>query len=303
MTRRHALVVCCVLLTSVVALTAQIVPQRGFRTAPLGKDTLCFRYRFVAGDSLLYKAEARDSITFGKDELIVKEREEWIGVICDSVDAQGRFHLRQQVLSSTERSMVRPSGDTAWRESSHWRGRTAYLVIDSLGMRHRTWVDDDTRAALTLGGAFQPLLLVVLGRSCGRQNESWTVDDTTLYVENGVPEPAVIRKALVRVLDKADTLGMRFHQLQYTQTGIGRMVMPANASTGGLMLDAITNAFGKLSLDMERLIPFHLFATSENKITIASGGSTKEGKHLTSMNYHLVRVISRDPARQYFAAP
>lgn len=301
---RHSLtVLVAVFFVACTSVTAQIIPQRGFRTAPLGTDTLCFRYHFVAGDSLLYKVEARDSIYFGKNEIIVKDREEYVGLLCDSVDRDGNYHLRQKVLSVRERTTIRPSGDTAWRETSPWIGRTAIMVIDSLGRRKRVAVDDDKRAALTLGGAFQPILMVVLGGSCGRQNESWTHDDTTLYVENGVPEPAVIRKSLVRVLDVADTLGMRFHQLQYTQSGVGRMAVPATADMRGATLDAVINAFGKLSLDTERRIPFHLFATSENKLTIVTGGTTKEGKHMASINYHLVSLISRDPSRRFVGGP
>lgn len=297
---RHSTAVCLMLLLLALASTsAQILPQRGYRSLPLGKDTLCFRYHFVPGDSLLYKVEAIDSITFGKQESYAKQRFEWVTLICDSVSSAGHYYLRHLVLVSREITIAYPQMDTALRETSPWKDRTAYIVIDSLGRRIRTWVDDPGRAALTLGGSFQPLLLPTIDTSCGRQNQSWTVSDTTLWVENGVPAPALRYQSLVRVIDKVDTLGMRFHQLQYTQSGIGRMVMPAASQTGAMTLDGIINAYGKLSIETGRHVPFHLFATSENKITIDAGGRTKEGRHFITMNYHLMQINSRVPARRY----
>ncbi|MBU3741435.1 MAG: hypothetical protein FGM24_04025 [Candidatus Kapabacteria bacterium] len=296
-------VLAVVLCGSVWTATGQIVPQKGYRTLPLGKDTLCFRYRFVAGDSLLYKVEAHDSIVFSKTEAYAKERFEWVTIICDSVTADGLYHLRYQVLATREMTIAHPSKDTAVRESSPWTGRSAHLVIDSLGRRIRTYVDDPAKAAITLGGSFQPLLLPVLDTSCGRQNQSWVVDDTTQWVENGNPAPLVRFQSLVRVIDKADTLGMRFHQLQYTQSGIGRMVVPETPQTAAMTLDATINAYGKLSIETSRQVPYHLFATSENKINVSSGGRAKEGRHLISMHYHLMQINSADPTRRYVEPP
>lgn len=297
----RVLLVCTVALALHAATHAQIIPQPGARTAPLGKDTLCFRYHFLPGDSLLFKVEANDSITFGKTEQYAKQRFEWLNVVCDSVTRDGHYALHFEILASREATVAYPNPDTSFRESSPWKGRRSYVVMDSLGHRLRTWVDDPRRAALTLGGAFQPLPMPTLDTSCGRQNQSWTVSDTTLWVENGVPSPAVRYQALVRVLDKADTLGLRFHQLQYTQSGIGRLHMPASAQTGAMTYDAVINAYGKLSVETSRNIPFHLFATSENKVSINVAGRVKEGKHFISMNYHLVQLNSSDPSRRYVA--
>lgn len=75
--------------------------------------------------------------------------------------------------------------------------------------------------------------------------------------------------------------------------------MPASAQTGAMTLDGIINAYGKLSIETGRSVPFHLFATSENKITVAAGGKTKEGRHFITMNYHLMQINSSEPARRY----
>ena len=298
----RAAVVCAVVLAAYAGgAHAQIIPQPGARTAPLGKDTLCFQYHFLPGDSLLFKVEANDSIAFGLAERYAKQRFEWLSVVCDSITQQGHYALHFEVLAAKEITVAYPAMDTVLRETSPWKGRLSYVVMDSLGHRLRTWVDDPQRAALTLGGAFQPVPIPTLDTSCGRQNQSWTVRDTTLWVENGVPSPAVRYQALVRVLDKADTLGMRFNQLQYTKSGIGRMLMPASAQTGAMTFDAVINAYGKLSLETSRRIPFHLFATSENKISITAGGRTKEGRHFITMNYHLMQLNSTDPSRRYIA--
>ena len=138
MIRRSTVVCLMLLMLGLASASAQIMPQRGYRSLPLGKDTLCFRYHFVPGDSLLYKVEAIDSITFGKQESYAKQRFEWVTLICDSVSSVGHYYLRYQVLASREITIAYPQMDTALRETSPWKDRTAYLVVDSLERRIRT---------------------------------------------------------------------------------------------------------------------------------------------------------------------
>ncbi len=283
------------LLSSSVAARSQIQLERGFEMPPLGTDTTCFRYHFVAGDTLIYTIEASDSVAFLGEPILLKIRRSVVSIICDSVTANGRYRLRTTLRHVVERQTT--VSDSSEREGSPWVGREAFVEIDSLGVRHAVWVDDDRRAALTPGGAFQPLLLPTLGESCGVQNQSWMVQDTTLLVENGVPEAAYSHATLWRVIDKADTLDRRFHQIQYTQTGLG--TVEVNSDRVKLTMHAVIAAYGKLSMDAELQVPFHLFATSEDRLEIThANGQVRKGKHLTSMHARLREIRSPDPNRR-----
>lgn len=289
------LCVMAVLLGGCITAWGQIQLERGFEMPPLGTDTTCFRYHFVPGDTLIYTIEASDSVAFLGDPVLLKIRRSVVSVICDSVTPKGHYRLRVTLRHVVERQTT--VSDSSEHEGSPWVGREAFLEIDSLGVRHAVWVDDDHRAALTPGGAFQPLLLPTLGESCGVQNQSWMVQDTTLMVENGVPEAAYAHATLWRVIDKADTLGRRFHQIQYTQTGLG--TVEVNSDRVKLTMHAVIAAYGKLSLDAELQVPFHLFATSEDRLEIThANGQAQKGKHLTSMHARLREIRSPDPARQ-----
>lgn len=287
------------LVAGAFSLSAQIQVQKGFDLPPLGNDTLCFRYHFEPGDTLIYSVEAADSISFPNDPVLLKVRREVVSIICDSV-SDNRYHLRITLRNSVEKQTT--GLDSTERTTSPWIGRDAFLTIDSLGHRLTVRVDDDRQAALTPGGAFQPLLLPTIGEACGVQNQSWMVEDTTLLVENGVPEPVFAVATLWRVIDKVDTLDRSFHQIQYTQTALGR-VQIASARVN-IDMQAVVAAFGKLTLDTELHVPFHLFATSEDRLEITTpNGDVKEGKHQLSMHARLREIRSRDPQRQLRLTP
>lgn len=278
-----------------ITVTAQISVESGFKTLPLGPDTLCFRYAFERGDTLVYSVDAHDSITFVGQPPLLKLRTELVTIICDSVTKGELYHLRVTLRKSIEKQTT--GKDSSQKQGSPWVGRTAYLVIDTLGNRLVTRPDDTTKAALTPGGAFQPLLLPTLGTSCGRQNQSWMVEDTTLMVENGVPEPAFAHATLWRVLDDADTLGRNFKQIQYTQTALASLTMTSEKVN--MKTEAVIASFGKLSLDSELRIPYHLYATSQNTLVIKfPNGREVKGKHHTSSHAHLLDVRSANPKRR-----
>jgi hypothetical protein len=177
-------------------------------------------------------------------------------------------------------------------------GRTATLLVDTLGRRIAVSIDDTLRVALGTGGPLQPWVIVDLGQSCGRVNESWLRTDTTLIPENAAPEPAYRYTSLFRVLGSVDTLKRTFRQLQYAQTGIGSLDVDASGRTMNYV--GTVNSYGKLSMDTRLGIPFHLFATAEIKYTITVGnGSKDEGKHLLLMNYALEECRSINARRRY----
>lgn len=297
---RATLLVLVATIGATLTSTAQIYPQRGFKTEPLGKDTLCFRYRFVAGDTLVYYSEAHDSIMMKGAPILLKNRRQNIMITCDSVTGDEHYNLTIVLTSSEERQREGGNDAVARRTTSPWIGRKAHIVIDSLGNRIGMSVDDEKRAAFTPGGAFQPLILPVLNGSCGRQNQSWIAQDTILLVENGVPEPVYGFMTLWRVIDALDTLDRHFRQIQYSQSGIGSATLASGDVN--VRLEGVVAAYGKLTLDSALLVPYHLFATSENKLKIMTVGSAEqEGRHLTAVNYHLVELRSSDPKRRFIA--
>lgn len=286
------------LVLATLPLLAQVYPQKGYQPLPLGKDTICFRYRFAVGDTLFYHVTSLDSVKSSRATPLVKDRSERLMVWCDSVD-KGRsiYRLHQRLISVKSVEWTSDTNRTT-RTTSPWVGRTATLVIDSLGRRLAAFVDDSGHIALGPGGALQPWVIVDLGQSCGRVNESWLRNDSTLIPENGAPEPAYRYSSLFRVLGTIDTLGKKFDQVQYAQTGIGSLEVEA---TGARMEYVGTlNSYGKLSVDRTWHVLYHLFATAEIKYTITVGNGQKdEGKHLILMNYALDEIRSRDPRRRF----
>jgi hypothetical protein len=58
--------------------------------------------------------------------------------------------------------------------------------------------------------------------------------------------------------------------------------------------------YGKLSMDVERYLPYHLFATVQNKLTMTfADGRERKGLHHTMMNMRLVEVKSSEPHRSW----
>lgn len=289
------LLLVCSLFPVPSSLKAQISVESGFKTLPLGPDTICFRYDLVRGDTLVYSIDAHDSITFVGQPALMKLRTELVSIICDSVTPDHRYHLRITLRRSIEKHSI--GSDSSTKQGGPWVGRTAYVVIDSLGNRYATRPDDSTKAALAPGGAFAPLLLPTLGESCGRQNQSWMVQDTTLLVENGVPEPAFAHTTLWRVLDVADTLGRSFKQIQYTQTALASLTMTSDKIN--MKTEAVIASFGKLSMDAKLNIPYHLYATSQNTLAVKyRDGKELKGKHHTSSHAQLLELRSADPSRR-----
>ena len=299
---RHLLILvgCFALLIIPLPLRGQIQMESGFTMPPLGNDTLCFRYHFLPQDSLVYSVESADSISFIGDPVLTKIRGEVLSIVCDSVTAEGHFLLKITLHQSVQRQKM--GSDSVTVTTSPWIGRSVFLLVDSLGQRIDVRVDDASLAAVAPGGPFQPIPLPTLGESCGVQNQSWMVSDTTALVENGVPPASFAYSSLWRVIDVADTLDRRFHQIQYTQTALGRMVV----KSGRVDIDQSVTiaAYGKLSMDSVLSIPFHLFATSDNRIEMVSGdGRTKKGRHRVATHYQLLEISSPHPERRYRLMP
>ncbi len=263
----------------------QIQPQ--FSPPPLGSDTLCFRYQFYPADTLVYRIEAADSIAIVGSPTILRIRNEIVQIICDSVQDQSLYFLRIKWIRASERSIT--YADTSARSSHPWTQKTIYLAIDSLGHRRMAWNSDPSSAMIAPGGAFQPMLLPPLDTSCGRQNQSWLYQDTSVLAENGSPYPVAAYSWLWRVLDSVDTLGKTYNQIQYTLTGLGTVGLTATQTS--LHMRAAISGYGKLSMESATHVLYHLFATVQAKVEITlANGSVREGNHHTTMNMHLVEL-------------
>lgn len=278
--------------------TSQIQLQQGFSTKPLGKDTLCFSYRWVAGDTAYFAVETNDSITLEGQPVLIKHREERIRIVCDSVTPQRQYVVTMSLTSVKEWQST--GTDSALRTTSPWIGRGITITMDSVGKRYGVRYSD-IRPAVSPGGPFAPSLLPNLASSCGRQNESWEHNDTAILVENAIPYPVLLHSTLWRVLDQLDTMGQHLRQIQYTMSGRGRVDVQGDGMS--MIMSTITNGYGKLTFDSVVRLPFHSFTTMEHKITLElKNGVTREGKHLSARHVRLIGLVSRDKRRAHEAA-
>lgn len=279
--------IAAVLVLACTALHAQISVQPNVTTLPLGKDTLCFSYRFYPNDTLVYTVEANDSIGFLADPTILRIRRERIRIVCDSVTPDMICHLTLSMISYAEKSST--GNDTSSRSTHPWVNRNVRLGIDTLGRRVYAFNTNAAAGTIAPGGAFQPLLLPPLDTSCGRQNQSWMYEDTIALAENGVPYPLSSVAYLWRVLDKVDTLGKSFRQIQYTSTGFGGLSVRDKQASFDLQCQMA--GYGKITFDDVLGLPYAMFATAENRLTMKlSNGHEKEGVHKLMMQTFLVYV-------------
>jgi hypothetical protein len=184
----------------------------------LGTDSTCFAYRFRAGDTLLYRIEAQDSIVLQNRPPLVRHRYETLRLVCDSVDsAAGRFWLR---LTPVE-FLARERQDTleALRPHSPCLQRTVVLCMDSLGGRHS--VQAPAEPLVCPGGAFQLPLMAPLEPECKRIYESWLVQDTVELVENASPAPVLVRTVLARAFPEQGHAGLPLPRAAIRCDGFG----------------------------------------------------------------------------------
>lgn len=290
------LCVICVLLSAYASSTAQMRIMPGGKKIVLGKDTICYRYQFVAGDTLLYSIESKDSIDIERRGVLAKARSEKLQIICDSA-VEGRYYLRLTTLRASEYQASET--DTVFRPGHPWVGRQVSLVIDSLGRRYAQ-SNSTAVAAMCPGGAFQPLRLPILDSSCGRQNQSWLSEDTVAYTENAVPFPQMHQQVLWRVGDYLDTLGRSTKWIMYSLTGFGTMDMTASQIT--MQSTSAIAESGRLVFDRSLNVPLVATIQQDNRFTVvsaASSGTKTTGKHLMVVTMELERLTSSLPSRRW----
>jgi hypothetical protein len=277
-------------------LVAQMRIMPGGKKIVLGKDTLCFRYHFAVGDTLVYSLESRDSIDIERRGILAKSRSEKFQIVCDSA-LGGRYTLSMTTLRASEYQAN--TQDTVFRPGHPWVGRVVTMVIDSLGHR----IDQrsgSSLAAMCPGGAFQPLRLPILDSSCGRQNQSWLSEDTVSYSENAVPFPVMNQQVLWRVGDYLDTLGRATKWIMYSLTGFGFVDM--TASQLAMQTTSKVAESGRIVFDRSLQVPLIATIQQDNRFTVesASGSRPKtSGKHLMVVTMELDRLSSKDPSRRW----
>lgn len=258
-----------------------------------GKDSVCFRYNFHKGDSIVYHVISHDSIYMPGRETILRDRKETIAIVCDSVSANGLFYLSQTLLNVE----IKESGKDVLEQvrlETPWVGRKIWIAIDSAGMRKSFGAMDTVLAANSPGGAFQPYLLFALQETCHQKKSSWIVETTTDLPENSIPAPILKYTSIFRILPDVDTLGAYCSTGQYTLTGQGasHVVMPSGERT---RLKCVIAQFGKFNWSQKMSIPVHFYATMENKFTIYLDDTKDDkitGKHYINTYYTLVTAHS-----------
>ncbi len=245
---------------------------------PVLPETLCVRYRFTPGDTLVYRIEAHDSILIGQEVPLRRERYETLWVLCDSVGSDGAYWLRR--IASDFLARERMDTLQSLRPESPCTHRSVVLQLDSLG--HRLGGEPLPEAPVVCsGGPFQLPLLVPLSRHCPRIHESWLVQDTVELWENGTPAPRLIRTALLRMFPRLDTLGYRCTAIEYVTTGTGWFARDSTLSAR-----AVVNSFGRLLLADEGIPIWGLFS-QEIRLTLSLGGAVQPGLHYLNVRYWL----------------
>jgi hypothetical protein len=295
MTIQRFVLVLILLVSALIGLKGQMQIRPGGKPIILGKDTICYRYRFAAADTLLYRIESRDSITVPGFDPIEKWRIEGLRIVCDSVSDEV-YHLTLRIEAFRERQ--RSGSDSSERTSHPWMRRVMRLSIDSLGRRLSARIDDASRAMAGPGGLFQALRLPIIDTSCGRQQQSWISTDTIMVPENGIPAPEIRQQALWRVGDLLDTLGRKASWIHYTLTAFGGVDVPdtsLNVTTSGSIAE-----YGRLVMDRGLGIPLSSSVVQQVRFKLQSGQSRNtEGRHHVTSTMSLLELRSPDPARRW----
>jgi hypothetical protein len=266
------------------------------------RDTLCFKYNFKVGDVLKYKVISYDSIMIDTDKALIKNRTEEIEIKCDSILKNGNYILKYKLTSAKS---IESSGDDRDIVSvSHpFINKVVRLEIDSLGKRIFTLPLFDKDAIVAPGGAFQPNIIFNLGQSCKAVNESWIEESKDTLYENSNPSALLDQMTLFRLKGIKDTLNDKCTRMELMRSSKG-LFKYIDGKEFYNVRNSI-NHYGILDISIEKMIPVHYFATSEQKLKIAIGNGEipKEGKHFTSLNYTLISVENIPPIEKRNTKP
>jgi len=253
------------------------------------KDTICFKYDFQKGDTLIYEVFAYDSISINYESALLRVRQEKLRVICEDIDAQNRFLLSLTLINY---KAIETQGENKNIQITYspWLNRKTYIIIDSLGDRYYSKRNDTTKFAMSPGGGFQPILFFPLLRKCKEVNSTWIVQSTDTLVENGLPVPLMKQFSLMRLHPLTDTLGHECTKIEYVKTGQGALL---SSKAGAKMnISNVINSFGELFISTTEKKPIFLFASVEQKLTIhLAEAKTQPGIHRNTTYYTLKEIL------------
>lgn len=248
----------------------------------------CLGYHFRAGDSLLYKVTSYDTVIVYGKPTFVRNREEFISIVCDFVDEQGRMYVRQTLEHITAKENA--GKDSVTRSTSDWIGRTAMFIMDSTGRRTLSRQFDTSRIAMSVGGPFQPMLLPPLYDSLchtPQYNKGWLIDRLDTLAENGYPHPLLKHFCSYIIKKEVDTLGLHCINVQYAQTGQGSVL--SNNEAAQVYSRTVLNGSGSMYFLTKKMIPFIGTYENLNNLTIKTPTSPETtARSITHSEFMLV---------------
>ncbi len=250
-------------------------------------DTTDITYHFMPGDTLIYRAEAHDSIVRGFESPLLRIRFEKWRLTCDSVSKDGLFYLTQELLDFIGKES-QGKIENVTREHSPWVNRKAHIVIDSTGNRVASYPDDSTKAGMAPGSVFNPPLVVTLNKKKAKTYQSWNLVKQLVDLnENAVPAPLVRQTLLYKNKPLKDTLGFDCFRVEFIKTGQGSFEL----ETDKMYIDvtSILTGFNDCFFSIEHHIPVFMTAKIEQKVKIVNGkGNDPEpGWHFIDVDYIL----------------
>lgn len=262
------------------------------------KDTVCFKFNFVPGDTLIYKVDSADSIIVDLNPALVRNRVEYLEIIPMKAKTKGHVMLRLRYYSFLADETVMDKPDSSMRRTtSPWLNRIVYLETDSMGTRYSISYADSSNAAMAVGGAFQPYIIFPIKESCKAVNESWLVSGTDLLAENSCPPAALRYSSLMRAEEPKDTLGEHCNTFRFVKTGQGTFYYAGTQDT--IHITNIINSSGRMEISEEKLVPVHYFTNIEEKITIyQADGSTMPAWHYTAADFTLERYLPKQDGNE-----
>ncbi len=229
------------------------------------KDTVCIKYKFDKGDTLIYNVTSFDSVVINFDKPLLKNRQERLMVVCEDINKYGSFQLSLTLISYKSKESYKEDKNLEVFDSP-WLNRKIRITIDSVGQRMAQLSDDTNTYALSPGGAFQPYLFFPFVRSCKAINETWVVNSGEDLVENGVPIPKIKQFSLFRINPRIDTLNEHCANIEFVKSAQGSVL----GTTAGINLNvtSVINGFGNMYLSLDKYIPIYFYATVEQKLSI-----------------------------------
>ncbi len=255
------------------------------------KEIICYRYNFYQGDTLYYRNVSHDSIIIGMEPPLLRIRNELYELVCDSVGKKTSYFYLSMTLREYKALESKGDDKNIERKTTPWLNRKVFLVIDSLGNRIQTGIDDISNLAMSPGGAFNPYLFFGVNGYCKTQKESWISKSLDTIVENGNPAPLINRTVLFRAYQEKDTLGQICQNLTYISTGQGSILL--RTPTEQMSVTSVLAGSGNLYISKKDLIPVYQFANIEQKLRIFTP-ENEDGNpawHYTSAEFLLEKFI------------